>query len=143
MSETILNDYSASLTASYVSQSHYTDDSIEALCVAVNALRNEVRDLMVNKAVESLQVPLEFIEPAVNEYVKKTYKLGRPPMEGEVLDAITKTKTMRQAAGYLGIAPSTLKRYAVLYENNHCGGVPLSLWRPTRGTKSIHKSTLP
>ena len=144
MSETLSISITSSISSSLSTASCYTDNNLEALCIAVNSLRNEVQALMINKAINELQIPSEIIEPVIEDITKEKFKLGRPPLISEIQDAITKTKSMRGAAEYLGISISTLKRYCLLYENNSGGGgtTPLRLWQPTRGTKVL-KSTLP
>lgn len=111
----------------------YTDDEILSLVLAVNTLRNEVKSLMTNNLVEANGLPEEIVKPAVDSYFKKNHKLGRPPLEGEIKDAISKTKDMKAAADYLGVSIGTLKYYCRLYGNEASGGAPL--WRPKRGSK--------
>ena len=142
MSEPIPSDLSASFTSSIPTQKHYTEDEITALVTAIHNLKNEVKELMIKQAINEFQMPSELVVPAVDSYMKQNYKLGRPPMEAEIQDAISKTKTMKAAADYLGISTTTLRRYCTLYQKTSEGGTTLSLWRPTRGTK-VSKSTLP
>ena len=143
MNETILSQslFYFPPTSSYLR--HYTEEEITSLVMAIHSLKNDVKEIMINQAINSLQLPSEMVEPAVDSYMKRTYKLGRPPMEAEIKDAITKTKTMKAAGDYLGISTTTLKRYCSLYEKNSEGGTtPLRLWQPTRGTRT-YKSVLP
>lgn len=122
----------------------YSNLEIEALCIAVNNLRSEVKELMLTTLISKDNLPEEMAHTAVNAYMKQKYKLRRSPLEGEIADAISKTNSMRAAAEYLGISPTTLKRYCDLYQKNSEGGpTPLQLWCPTRGTKVISKSILP
>lgn len=125
---------SIDLSAPIDPQSSYTNDEILSLVIAVNTLKNEVKNLMVSKVVETNQIPEEIVKPAVNSHFKKNHRLGRPPLEGEIRDAITKTKDMKAAADYLGVSPQTLKYYCRLYGNVGPGGS--SLWRPKRGSKA-------
>ena len=142
MSESTLSQSLLEFSPIQASQRHYTEDEITSLVTAIRSLKNEVKDLMIKQATDTLQVPLEVVEPAVKEYMRQSYKLGRPPMEAEIQDAITKTNTMKAAAEYLGVSITTLKRYCSLYEKNSEGGTPLRLWQPTRGNK-VFRSTLP
>ena len=114
-------------------QIRYTEETLINLITLVHELRNEVKNLMIKKVVEDEQLPTEIVTAAVYNHMKKNHKLGRPPMEGEIKDAISKTRTMYQAADYIGISVYTLKRYCRLYENVRSGGTPL--WKPTRGKK--------
>jgi hypothetical protein len=142
MSESTLSQSLLEFSPIQASQRHYTEDEITSLVTAIRSLKNEVKDLMIKQAVNTLQVPLEVVEPAVKEYMRQSYKLGRPPLEGEIKDAITKTNTMKAAAEYLGVSVTTLKRYSQLYEKNSEGGTPLRLWQPTRGN-SVFKRVGP
>lgn len=129
----IVNSDTASLTASMESRKHYTDAEIEALAISVLELRNQVKSLMVTKGIEATMAPASLVTPIVNDYFKQKYKLGRPPTEGEIKHAISKTKDMRQASEYLGISIYTLKRYCLYFAE--AGGSPL--WQPRRGSKAI------
>ena len=120
-------------TSSVLNQTRYTEETLINLITSIHELRNEVKNLMIKKVVEDEQLPVEMVTSAVYEHMKKNHKLGRPPMEEEIKDAIRKTRTMHQAADYLGTSVYTLKRYCRLYENVRSGGTPL--WKPTRGKK--------
>ncbi len=117
----------------HISTHQYTDKDISALAIIVNTLREEVRQLMISKVIETTEAPISLAENTVNQYIAKKYKLGRPPMESEIRDAINKTKDMNQAAEYLGISVFTLKRYCLFFSED--GGAPL--WEPRRGSKAI------
>lgn len=116
-------------------QTPYTEETLINLITTVNELRNEVKDLMIKKMVKDEQLPAKTVASVIADHMKKNHKLGRPPMEEEIKDAIRKTKTMQQAANYIGISVSTLKRYCKFYENNRHGFVNAPLWKPTRGKK--------
>ena len=105
----------------------YSEKDIVDLCIAVNTLRNEVKKLMLFDLIKKNELPEEMVKPIINSYTK--HKLGRPPLEGEIKDAISKTKSMKKAANYLGVSIDTLKHYCKLYERNTPG---LILWKPAR-----------
>ena len=125
MSDTSIPIVNSEITASITpieNRKHYTDAEIEALAISVLELRNEVKSLMISKGVEATMAPEAMITPIVNDYFKQKYKLGRPPTEGEIKHAISKTKDMRQASEYLGISIYTLKLYCLYFAE--AGGYP-------------------
>lgn len=117
--------------------------TLDALLIELNELKEKVKRLSVEKVVEELQVPIEVIRPMV----AKKFKLGHPPTEGEIRHAISKTRTMYEAAEYLGVSSMTLRRYCKLYDSQRdisIGGESIVggegerlLWKPTRGSKAI------
>jgi hypothetical protein len=134
-----INQFNSGSIYGSISTHLYSDKDIEALAITVNDLREEVRQLMIKKLTEDEAIPDTIAIPTVNEHIAKNYKLGRPPMESEIRDAISKTKDMVQASAYLGISVYTLKRYC-LYFSEASGGPPL--WQPRRGRKAIKPLSL-
>ena len=126
------------------------------LAIELRELREQVKALWRKELEEQMQLPAEITEPIVEERFKKK-RLGRPLMEGEIRDALSRYKTMAAAARYLGVHLDTLKKYCRLYDGQRvvggsgdlsAGGYPRLaiggssdlLWRPTRGTKVKKKS---
>jgi hypothetical protein len=129
-------------------------DILCSLAIGLRELNKQVEQLSIKQVLEETQLPAEIIEPLVREKFKPK-RLNRPLLEGEIRDALSKSKTMAGTARYLGVHFDTLKKYCELYdssrttggsENLSAGTTPLlpvgnngssSLWQPTRGTKAI------
>lgn len=102
-----------------------TDDKLLALAIAMNQLRQTVKEMWIQKGVEEQQIPEPIMTSAVQTHYRKR-RIGRPLLEGEIKDAMNKFKTMIAVADYLCVHPETLKKYVKLY------GLT---WKPTRGSK--------
>ena len=142
----VINVTSSLETSGSSSSSHYhpplTAEDLLPLSIGLNDVKEQIRRIYLLKAMEYLQLPSDLVEPYVNKIVKeKTPRLGRPLMEGEIKDAISKTKTMSAAANYLGVGIKTLHKYCMIYHNQAKINDPqsVSLWQPTRGWKAISK----
>jgi histidinol-phosphate/aromatic aminotransferase/cobyric acid decarboxylase-like protein len=130
------NDYNnVNSSGSTIPNSNDNIGPVESLVILVNELREEVRKLLLEKAVEETQLPRDMIEPHVNAVYKARRKLNRPLLESEIQDAVNRFKTMKLAAAYLMVHPDTLKKYCELYQNEYIkrGVLPREIyWRPSK-----------
>lgn len=143
----LLEVISSSLDVTSSSSSYHpplTEKDILPLVIGVNEVKEQLRRIYLLKAMEYLQLPSEVVEPYITKIIKeKTPRLGRPLMEGEIKDAIGKTKSMKQAADYLRVHLKTLQRYCKIYDDQAKNNDPQAepLWKPTRGRKTIKNET--
>jgi len=129
----INNSISSSLESTLFSHG-ISDERSLSLIISVNELKHDVKRILFDKAINEEQIPEEIVKDTIEkQYLKK--RLGRPLLEGEIKDALTKFKVMKKAANYLCVHPLTMRKYMRMY------GLEAEYWRPTRGTAIFNKSS--
>jgi hypothetical protein len=112
----------------------------------IKELKEKVKQMTIKEVKDTLQLSEEIMAPIVYK-IEKQFRLRRPPLEAEIRHAISKTKTMKEAAKYLGVSALTLRKYCQLYDENNSnisndGSPILPLWKPTRGSKTVKKKNV-
>jgi hypothetical protein len=110
------------------------DRVVTILYKKIEELDKEVHDLKTKKIIDETQMPREVLEQAgMFPPGVKTLRRGRgyrPLLRSEIEDAIKVSPFCTDQAKYLGVAVSTLRRYAK----------PLGLWKPQPHCKGCKKA---
>ena len=91
-----------------------------SILLELKDLKETVKQLTIKEVKDALQLSDEVMEPVIHK-IEQQFKLNRPPMEAEIKHAISRTKTMKEAAKFLGVSSATLKKYCRLYDENRMG----------------------